>query len=182
MLSDPEASFATAAIASKEIADKALRVSPGSVPASGAPQTEADKRRGKSKIWIYLAAALVAAAGIVFWLVSLGDAAKSTGGIQATLPLETFVVNLEGGGQRAYLRVGITLGLSRPLVRNGKEDIPIAPIRDAILSVLASAQAEQLLTAEGKEQLKTNLLRALSERVPQLGVENVYFTEFLVQM
>jgi flagellar basal body-associated protein FliL len=39
-----------------------------------------------------------------------------------------------------------------------------------------------LLQIEGKRQLKEELLKALQERVPQLAVEHVYFTEFLVQM
>jgi len=98
------------------------------------------------------------------------------------LPLETFVVNLDGGGQRAYLRVGITLGISHPLPRNAKEELPVALLRDAILSVLSSAQPEQLVKAEGKQKLKADVLRVLQERAAGLGIENVYFTEFLVQM
>lgn len=55
-------------------------------------------------------------------------------------------------------------------------------MRDAILSVLATAQPEALLNIEGKRQLKDELLKTLQERAPRLAVENVYFTEFLVQM
>jgi len=90
--------------------------------------------------------------------------------------------NLNGSSQRAYLRVGITLGLAHPLPRNPAEATPTAAVRDTILSVLATAQPDEMLKAEGKRQLKDDLLRALQERVPQLAVENVYFTEFLVQM
>ena len=101
---------------------------------------------------------------------------------ESTLALETFVVNLNGSGQRAYLRVGITLGMAHPLPRNRAEGVPTALVRDTILSVLATAQPEALLQVEGKRQLKEELLKALQERVPQMAVENVYFTEFLVQM
>jgi flagellar basal body-associated protein FliL len=38
------------------------------------------------------------------------------------------------------------------------------------------------LQIEGKRRLKEELLKALQERVPQMAIENVYFTEFLVQM
>ncbi len=55
-------------------------------------------------------------------------------------------------------------------------------MRDTILTVLAGAQPGELLTLDGKRQLKNELLKALQERVPQLAIENVYFTEFLVQM
>jgi len=108
-------------------------------------------------------------------------AAESGSGPGETLALDTFVVNLSGPDERAYLRVGIALGLSRPLPRN-KEEIPVALVRDAILTVLSTARAEQLVQPEGKRQLKGEILQALKERAPQLGVEDVYFTEFLVQM
>ncbi|MGA9415269.1 MAG: flagellar basal body-associated FliL family protein, partial [Terriglobales bacterium] len=76
----------------------------------------------------------------------------------------------------------ITLGLAHPLPRNQADAVPTALVRDTILSVLATSQPEELLKLEGKRQLKDELLKALHERVPQLAVENVYFTEFLVQM
>jgi len=54
-------------------------------------------------------------------------------------------------------------------------------VRDAILGVLAEAKVNDLMTAAGKTKLKADLLHALQERIPQLGVEEVYFTEFLIQ-
>jgi flagellar basal body-associated protein FliL len=38
-----------------------------------------------------------------------------------------------------------------------------------------------LLTPEGKADLKKNLVDSLGRKVPELGVKDVYFTEFLVQ-
>ena len=119
---------------------------------------------------------------LVFWWAPQRSTSGTEGTGQSTLPLETFVVNLNGSGQRAYLRVGITLGLARPLSRNPGETMPLALVRDTILSVLAEAQSETLLGGEGKRQLKDQVLKALQERVPQIAVTNVYFTEFLVQM
>jgi len=60
--------------------------------------------------------------------------------------------------------------------------VPTALVRDTILTVLATAQPEQLSGSDGKRQLKDQLLKALHERVPQMAIQNVYFTEFLVQM
>ena len=137
----------------------------------------------KSSIWIYVVVAAAIGGGIFFWQhpPSAGGKGHDETVEKSAFPLDTFIVNLEGGGQRAYLRAGITLGLSHPLSRNQTEvDIPM--VRDAILSVLATAKADQLLTAEGKDQLKADILRSVTEHAPQLGVEHVYFTEFLVQM
>jgi len=141
------------------------------------------KNAAKNRVLIYIAAALaVAAVGLYFALHSGASASASGAGeAETTFALDTFVVNLDGAGQRAYLRVGITLGLSRTLNRK-KEDLPVARLRDVILSVLSSARPEQLLASGGKQKLKADLLQALQEQMPGLGIENVYFTEFLVQM
>ena len=126
---------------------------------------------------------VLGAGGIFFWLRTLpSTSAANTANVQSTLTLETFVVNLSGSGERAYLRVGISLGLAHPLAARNRDEVPMALVRDTVLSVLSSAQPAQLLQAEGKLQLKAELLHALQKRVPQLGVEDVYFTEFLVQM
>jgi len=105
--------------------------------------------------------------------------AGSASSIQSTVHLETFVLNLADSDQRAYLRVGIDLGLGRELKRD--EPVPVAQIRDTVLGVLAQAKAEELLSADGKTKLKEKLLRSLQERIPRLGIEEVYFTEFLIQ-
>jgi flagellar basal body-associated protein FliL len=99
--------------------------------------------------------------------------------IKSTLHLETFVLNLADSDQRSYLRVGIDLGLSKEAKRG--EEVPVARIRDTILGVLTLAKGDELLTAKGKDRLKADLQHALQERMPELGVDEVYFTEFLIQ-
>ncbi len=150
------------------------------VPVTSEPEN-ASTKRGKWPVAVVVLA--LTAAGIFFWLGPEHSTNAAGGGAaESTLALETFVVNLDGSGQRAYLRVGITLGSSQPFPRNRADAIPTALMRDTILAVLATAQPEELLKLEGKRQLKEHLLNALQERVPQLAVNNVYFTEFLVQM
>ena len=100
--------------------------------------------------------------------------------MKGTLHLETFVLNLADPGQRSYLRVGIDLGLGRELGR-GENAPPVGPVRDTIVGVLAQSRVDELLTAKGKTKLKGDLLQALQGRVPELAVEEVYFTEFLIQ-
>jgi flagellar FliL protein len=89
-------------------------------------------------------------------------------------------LNLSDLDQRSYLRVGIDLGLNTEPKR-GEEPAPVAEVRDTILGVLAEGKVDELLTESGKTKLKENLLSALRQRMPQLGVEEVYFTEFLIQ-
>jgi len=112
-----------------------------------------------------------------------GPERSSTGAAaEAVLHLEPFVVNLTDPEENRFLRVGIDLGLEKPLAGKGKEgDVPIARIRDCILCVLSTWRSDALLAIDGKQRLKDEILRALQERVPELGAKEVYFTEFLVQ-
>jgi len=171
-----------------------LNVSPGTqlanignmpdVQESPAAENAGRNAPAKKPRWPAVVLALgLSAAGIFVWMrPERASSAAEGGAAESTLALETFVVNLNGSGQRAYLRAGITLGLAHPLPRNQAAAVPMALVRDTILSVLATAQPEELLKAEGKRRLKEELLKALQERVPHLAVANVYFTEFLVQM
>jgi flagellar FliL protein len=115
-------------------------------------------------------------------LAACGSARKveaGSGQVNGTLHLETFVLNLADRDQRSYLRVGIDLGLSREIPRG--ENAPVGQVRDTILGVLAQSRVDDLLTAPGKLKLKQDLLQALQQRIPRLEVEEVYFTEFLIQ-
>jgi len=102
--------------------------------------------------------------------------------VKAVLHLDTFVMNLADPEEKAYLRVGIDLGLGEEMKANeGEGAAPVALVRDTILGVLAQCKPDELLTPEGKSRLKADLRRGLRQRAPQLQVEEVYFTEFLIQ-
>jgi flagellar basal body-associated protein FliL len=142
------------------------------------------QHRGKTSPWVIVLPALILSAVAAWFWMSRGSELSGQGNagnqVRSTLHLETFVLNLADTDQRSYLRVGIDLGLNLE-PRRGDEPAPVAQVRDTILGVLAEAKVNELTTAAGKTALKEKLLRALQERVPQLGVEEVYFTEFLIQ-
>jgi flagellar basal body-associated protein FliL len=150
------------------------------MPAAQETGNEASSRKG---IAFSILAVALAALGAWFWstyTTGLGVSAGGNGQVKGTLHLETFVLNLADPEQRCYLRVGIDLGLSREIGK-GENAPPVGQVRDTILGVLAQSRVDDLLTAKGKVKLKEDLLHALQERVPGLGVEEVYFTEFLIQ-
>ena len=141
------------------------------------------KKTGTSltrKVVVFLVISAVGAA--VFWLWRGRETATASAHSGSVLHLETFVLNLNDADQRAYLRVGVDLGLSRSPNRNESEaPPPIALLRDTVLTVLASEKTADLLQDEGKRKLKESLVRALRDRAPEMGIEEVYFTEFLIQ-
>jgi flagellar basal body-associated protein FliL len=106
------------------------------------------------------------------------DSANATD--KQPLHLEPFIVNLADTDDSRFLRVGIDLDLERP---PASKDVAAsaARIRDCILTVLSSWHSDSLLATDGKQKLKDELRHALQDRVPELGVREVYFTEFLVQ-
>ncbi len=99
--------------------------------------------------------------------------------------LEGFTVNLADPEETHFLRVTMDLGVDQLPQGTDHEKMttlmPVARIRDSILSVLTVCKADSLLTPEGKTQMKKNLVNVLNQNVPELGVREVYFTEFLVQ-
>ncbi len=132
--------------------------------------------------WIVLAAALTVA---IAWFgqrhIAAGQADREPQGeVKSVLHLEPFVVNLSAPEERAYLRVGIDLGLKGEMQKDSGGE-PTALVRDTLLGVLTTCSPQDLLTAEGKNKLRQELRQALQQRAPGLGVEEVYFTEFLIQ-
>jgi flagellar basal body-associated protein FliL len=118
---------------------------------------------------------LVAAAGWLWDKRGSEPTAAADDGtrIKSTLHLETFVLNLADADQKSYLRVGIDLGVNKEVGKS--ENAPsVAQVRDTILRVLGLAKVEELLTAKGKNRLKADLVKALQERMPNLGVEEIY--------
>lgn len=97
--------------------------------------------------------------------------------IGAIFPLETFVVNLSGGG---FIRVQMQLEFQ-------KRDVPqrfyprIVPVRDGIINLLSARTRETMLSANGREALKADVKNFVNETLKKEDLRNVYFTQFVVQ-
>jgi flagellar basal body-associated protein FliL len=140
-----------------------------------------------------LAVLVVLAVGsVVWWLVVPKIKRNSNSGSSAgtvVLPLESFTVNLADPEEGRFLRVTMALGVEGklpPITKNESKEpeagaVSMATIRDSILTVLAQYKSDELLTPEGKNKLKQDLLAALNRDVAPLGAREIYFTEFLVQ-
>ena len=153
-------------------------------------QTDTPKKSSAKLFLIIGVAVLVLAGGGGFFFLKRAKAAKPRTEeaappppteIKTILHLETFTVNMDDPDQKTYLRIGIDLGLASAAKGEAKGPSPTALVRDTILTVLMAAKPAEVTTAEGKNQLKQQLVDALQQRAPELEVREVYFTEFLMQ-
>lgn len=95
-------------------------------------------------------------------------------------PLESFVVNLDDGGSRRYLKITIAIGcINKKDIKKLTEkqyqirDIIISTLRDQDISVLSSVEQEGII----KSKLLTNINTLFD---PDLEM-NIYFTEYIIQ-
>ncbi len=109
-----------------------------------------------------------------------GPGSSSLAEVGPMFPLDTFTVNLLSESGRRYLKVEMNLELSGEEL--GVElDSKTAVIRDIVIRLLSSKSLEEISTAKGKEKLKEQIVDQLNMRLRDGRVNNVYFTEFVVQ-
>ncbi len=104
-----------------------------------------------------------------------GEGAELPG---AVVPLEVFIVNL--GVKGSFLKTTIQLELTRPEPGHDFErNVP--KIRDAIIRVLSTRIAQEILAPEGKEKLREDIKKAANDALGTEDITAIYFTEFIVQ-
>lgn len=158
--------------------------------ASNAVASAPQKSKTALLFIIVVLISLVGGAGAAWFFLHRGKTAEAAPQQKPPDPgyvahLEPFTVNLADSEDSHFLRITIDLDLGHaPKGAEGEKgngDFPSARIRDAVLAVLTLGKADVLITPEGKAALKHDLIAALQQKVPEIDVRDVYFTEFLVQ-
>ncbi len=94
--------------------------------------------------------------------------------------LGSFLVNLADKNANTYAKVSITLELSNQKVK--EEVVKRLPIiKDAVINLLSSKTYDEIRTPEGKEELRLELIKRINAILVTGGVQNIYFTQFIVQ-
>ena len=99
------------------------------------------------------------------------------------VPLEPFVVNLADPSGTRFVRVTMSLVVADEAIAKEIEEEKVvhARIRSAILELLALKQSGELVTPEGKTELKKAIAESVAHAAHELKVEDVLFSEFIVQ-
>lgn len=98
------------------------------------------------------------------------------------VPLEGLLVNLEG--RRHYLRVEVQLRVASAASAE-KIKAHMAPLRHALIMLLGGRNPDQVAQMQEREKLrqeaKHEIEKVLAANHADEGLEDVYFTEFLIQ-
>ncbi len=95
-----------------------------------------------------------------------------------------FVVNFNSDTDIRFLQISLELGTRDPVVADSiKEHRPA--IRNSLVMLFSSQDPQVLNTREGKEKLReqtlTEVQKVLKQETGAPGVENVFFTSFVMQ-
>lgn len=105
---------------------------------------------------------------------------EGVAGAATVFALEPFIVNIYDGQELRYLKVKIEMEMANPAIK-AELDGRLAAMRDAILVVLTSKTLQDIQDIQGKNQLREEILTAISKIVAQGKVTRIYFTDFVIQ-
>jgi flagellar FliL protein len=160
-------------------------------------QEEAKKKSIPKKVIILVSAFLIfAGGGLYAWKTGFvkklsgegdrivlasqpkGDGTK--GDMGPVFSLDSFIVNLNEPLGKRYLKAKVTLELpDERLMQEVERRLP--QFRDAILTMLSSKTYNDISDLTGKYQLRAEIISILNGYLKTGKIENVYFTEFIVQ-
>lgn len=163
-------------------------------PAAEAPAAPA----GKSKMLVIVLCSLLAAGaagGVVYFMTGTKGDAKAEAAHEAPAAAKLpaiyskfdppFVVNFQNKGVMRFLQVSIEVMTRDPATAELiKQHDP--KLRNDLLMLLGGQTFETLSSREGKEELRTQALKAVAEVIAAEGgkaesVEQLYFTSFVMQ-
>lgn len=157
-------------------------------------ENEKDVKKGSKLKWIVIATVVIVlgAGGFVGYrfLTQQGNAAALEEAPEETLPpekkivvpLQSYIVNLTDplGASDRYLKINLSLAVAEEEDQQRINDNK-TQISDALLLHLSSRSAQELMTAEGKIELKKALMLKMNQAIGAGVIEDVYFTEFVIQ-
>jgi len=101
--------------------------------------------------------------------------------VKKVIELQPFVVNLADREDSRYLRMSVSIGVGET-AEEKPDPILLTRVRNAMLAVLTTKTADEILTPEGKAILRKELLKAARAAIEEPHIEAIYITDFIVQM
>ncbi len=173
-----------------------------------AEETAKPKKKGKKLLIIIVLLAVLGgggAGGFYFWTRASHaqtekkgehneehSAAKKEAGEKFSLPeddevksvveLQPFIVNLADLESARYLRMSVSVGIGEEGGEEKPDTLFLTRVKNAMLSVLATKKSSDVLSVEGKQKLREELLQAAQAASAKPKVHAIYITDFIVQL
>ncbi len=94
--------------------------------------------------------------------------------------LEPFIVNVHDEKVTRFAKLGVFIELSTPTLASIARTRNAA-IRDAVITLVSSKTAQDILSPKGKQRLEKELLQRINFVLGNKAVKTIYFTEITVQ-
>jgi flagellar FliL protein len=155
---------------------------PVATPAAAAP------RSSKLLIGLLVGVSLLAAGGAAYVFLGHKDASTEAAKVAPEKPifvtLEPLTVNLQSEGRGKFLHVGIALKMrDEPAKAQVVEFMP--ELRSRALMLLSNRAPDSLVSTDDKtrlaDEIRAELNRPLSDKLPEQGIASVSFNTFVVQ-
>ena len=102
---------------------------------------------------------------------------------ESNRPLYNFkdlIVNIGGNGRTRFLKLSFSARTSSKSVLKEMEE-KRAELMDMLINILSQKSVRDVETIEGRKKLKEEIMEKLSHKLSKGRIEEVYFTEFVVQ-
>jgi flagellar FliL protein len=156
-------------------------------------QVQPEGETGRRVPLLFLAGALLAVAvagGTTALLLRGGAGGAEAPGAQSValaspslVAFDAFVVNLADPGVERYLRASVRAVVSDPRLARElqRDELTRARVRDRILSALSAKSFEEVTRPGARDALRDELRREINRTLPDDGVAEVLFVEFVAQ-
>jgi flagellar protein FliL len=156
------------------------------------PKPEEEKEpqqqpKSSKKLILILAAAVIllggAGAGAYLMFFKKADTAEHSSSKTENFVIQefdTFIVNLRDPGGKRFLKLALKAKLDG-LPASEEFKSRVFEMRDMILMILSGKETDDIARPEDKLTLKQEIIAALNRSLRKGQVQDVYFTEFLIQ-
>lgn len=165
-----------------------LEFDAGKIMATITNDAVATPKKNKLGLILIILTAALAAAGAAYYFTSQKASAKTVAAPVPETPifvaLDPFTVNLQADDRDRFLHIGLTLKVAD--AKTQAQIVQYLPeTRSRILSLLSNRDPSSLITADDKNKLAAEILKALNKPLassqPPQHITNVLFTAFVVQ-
>jgi flagellar FliL protein len=156
------------------------------------------KKKSKLMLWlvITIVVLLLGGGGFLGWRYFIGanpasadaksggTSASTMGKVKSMMNMDAFLVNLADMDAARFVKVTFRLGLDESKLGEEYSSDPVilAATRDRIISLLGTKTSDEMLTPEGKEQLRKEIREKVNEILPKGKVVEVFIMDFVVQL